>query len=252
MTSRFSFFADRFKTLGVLALMMAALALPQPADATERREQAIFDLELRGIRAGSITFSGASNAVSYSAAVRLQSTGFVNLVRRLRFDGQVHGSISEGRLRPIRYQDSLGSGSRESTTQMDFQGRTPVVTARTPPRDPQTYDIEATDQTGTVDILTAVFAVFRNAPRTGLCNVDLPMFDGRRRTQIVVTAPVGSGERVVCEGEYRRIAGFPPSEMAERTRYPFTLVYGPGPDGLMKLNEVQMESTQGRGRLIRR
>jgi hypothetical protein len=40
--------------------------------------------------------------------------------------------------------------------------------------------------------------------------------------------------------------------MAEQTRYPFTLVYGPGPDGLMRLTEVQLESTQGRGRLIRR
>lgn len=252
MPSRFSFFAARFKALGATALLVTALALPAPAGATERREQATFDLELRGIRAGSISFSGASNAVAYSAALRLQSTGLVNLVRRLRYDGQVQGRIVDGRLQPTRYQEALENGDRESATELEFAGRTPVVTARTPPRDPRPYDIEPGEQAGAVDILTAVFAVFRDAPRAELCNHDLSMYDGRRRTQIVVSAPVDAGNRVTCAGEYRRVAGFPPSEMAEQTRYPFTLVYGPGPDGLMRLTEVQLESTQGRGRLIRR
>lgn len=251
MPSRFSFFAARFKALAAGALF-AALALPDASGATERREQATFDLELRGIRAGSISFSGASNAAAYSVATRLQSTGLVNLVRRLRYEGQVQGRIVDGRLQPTRYQENLDNGGRESATRLEFNGRTPVVAARTPPREPRPYDIEPGEQTGAVDILTAVFAVFRDTPRASLCNLDLAMYDGRRRTQIVVSAPTDAGNRVTCTGEYRRVAGFSPEDMAERTRYPFTLVYGPGPEGLMRLNEVQMESTQGRGRLIRR
>jgi len=253
MPQRVSLFSARFKALAAMAALACLMAIPPVAAAAERREQATFDLELRGVRAGTIAFSGASNTSAYSAAVRLQSTGLVSLLRRIRYEGQVQGRIASGQPAPRRYQNSFDNGRRETTTVMEYTNRTPAVVARTPPRAPAPHDIEAEAQTGTVDILTAVFTVFSDAPRDRVCNFDLAMFDGRRRTQLLAAAPEPStGERLTCAGEYRRVAGFSPEEMAERTRYPFTLVYEPGSDGMMQLREVQMESTQGRGRLIRR
>jgi hypothetical protein len=253
MIVRFSLFSPVFKMIAAAAVLAGCIAALTPAQATtERRVQATFDLELRGLRAGSIVFSGASNANAYSVAVRLESAGLVNLIRRIRYDGQVQGRVGPRSFAPRRYEDRFDNGRRLSTMVMEFEGRTPMVVARTPEREPAPYDVEPGSQTGAVDILTALFAVFRDAPRAEICDLDLPMFDGRRRTQLVVDAPAEAGATVTCAGEYRRIAGFPPDEMAERTRYPFVLVYVAGSDGLMRLQEVRMESTQGSGRLIRR
>jgi len=252
MSMRFSLFAARFKPLAAVAALACLLAVPLPASASERRDQATFDLELRGLRAGSIQFSSVANSDAYSVAVRLQSSGLVNLIRRIRYDGRVQGRISARMLAPRRYEDSFDNGRRQSTMVMEFDARTPVIVARTPERERQPYDVDAGSQTGSVDILSALFAVFRDTPRADACNLDLAMFDGRRRTQLVVAAPIDSANGVTCTGEYRRIAGFPPDEMAEQTRYPFTLEYVAGPDGLLQLQRVEMESTEGRGRLIRR
>lgn len=252
MHFRFSLFVVRFKPLAAAVVLGCMMVVP-PAGANEdRRIQATFDLELRGLRAGSLMFSGASNASAYSVAVRLQSSGLVNLIRRIHFDGQVQGHIKNSKLAPHRYQDSFDNGRRVSSMVMEFTARTPAIVTQSPERERQPYDIDASTQTGTVDILTALFAVFRDAPRAEICNVDMAMYDGRRRTQLVVSAPTEVASGVNCAGEYRRISGFPPDEMAERTTYPFTLVYAAGPDGMMQLQTVEMESTQGSGRLIRR
>lgn len=252
MPLRFSFFARSFKSIAPALAVAMAIAAPGATAASERREQATFDLELRGVRAGSITFSGAANASAYSAAVRLQSSGLVSLFRRIRFDGQAQGRLVSSRPVPSRYQDSFDNGRRETAVAMEFRNGAPSAVTLTPEREPSTYDIAYAAQNGVVDIVSAVFAVFRDTPREQVCNMDLAMFDGRRRTQLLVSAPAANGNRVSCAGEYVRVAGFPPSEMAERTRFPFTLTYEPGSDGLMQLREIRMESTQGTGRLIRR
>ena len=40
--------------------------------------------------------------------------------------------------------------------------------------------------------------------------------------------------------------------MAEKTRFPFTLTYAPGPGGQMQVQEVTMDTLFGKGRLVRR
>ncbi len=245
-------FPAGFKPLGMALALGLVATLPAEAPAAETREQASFDLELRGVRAGRLQFSATSTPQAYSAAVRLQSTGLVNLVRSMRYDGQAQGRIVSGQPVPQRHQNAYDNGRRETSMLLEFANHTPVRVEREPDRELQPHDLDPASQTGTMDIVTALFAVFREVPRDSVCNLDLAMFDGRRRTQLVVGAPVTSGAGVTCAGEYRRVAGFPPEDMAERTNYPFTLVYMPGDNGLMQLRQVDMESTQGRGRLIRR
>jgi hypothetical protein len=68
----------------------------------------------------------------------------------------------------------------------------------------------------------------------------------------VLGAPAAVEGGITCPGEYRRLAGFSADDMAEKTRFPFTVRLVPGTSGLMQVDEVTMESIYGNARLKRR
>jgi hypothetical protein len=103
-----------------------------------------------------------------------------------------------------------------------------------------------------VDILTALYATLRDAEAGSECNRSFAMYDGRRASRLTLGAPAAVEGGVTCPGEYRRVAGFPPEDMAEKTRFPFTLTYAPAPDGRMRVVEVSMDTLYGSAKLIRR
>ena len=57
---------------------------------------------------------------------------------------------------------------------------------------------------------------------------------------------------MICQGEYRRIAGFSKRDMEEKTAFPFTLTYAPTADGQMHVELVEMETLYGTARMVRR
>lgn len=234
-----------------LAILLLSLALALPTRA-EISETGRFDVDIRGFTAGTVAFSAARNDTSYASAARLQSRGIVNIVRSLRFDVEVRGRVSGGRLQPTNYREDIDTGRRESRTVMEYRDGVPVVLSVEPEREPRPYHLDPATQRGTIDPATALYELLQARPRDGLCDLMLHMFDGRRRTQISLTAPRPDGNSVQCTGEYRRVAGYSESELAERTRFPFTLVYDPAGDGLMQVGRIEIESMYGPARMVRR
>ena len=57
---------------------------------------------------------------------------------------------------------------------------------------------------------------------------------------------------MTCLGEYRRLEGFSEKEMAEKQRFPFRLIYRLADNGMMRAEEIVMDSLYGKGRLKRR
>ena len=114
---------------------------------------------------------------------------------------------------------------------MAYKAGVPQVKSYNPPRPPRAEDISPATQGGTVDPLTALFAVLRTVPEAEACMAKLVMFDGRRRSQVVLTAPQRTDDGITCRGEYRRLEGFSPEDMAEKSRFPFTLTYRAAGDG---------------------
>lgn len=74
----------------VVALTLA-LGLATPLAAEEAR----FDLVLRGITAGSLSWSGSGTpGGAYSVAGRLKTSGLAAMLKRLRYDAQAKGQIT--------------------------------------------------------------------------------------------------------------------------------------------------------------
>ncbi len=233
-------------------LAVAVLAAVFAASSAAAEAPVVFDLSIRGIRVGTLSFSGEATAGRYAVSGRLESAGLAGLVRRVRYDGQAEGSLRQGRFTPARYREQADTGRRQSQAVMEYRRGIPQVKVYNPPRDLQPDGIDPATQGGTVDPLTALFATLRDVPPGKECNQTLTMFDGKRRSQLVLGTPATVKGGVVCPGEYRRLAGFSARDMAEKARFPFTLRLGLAETGLMQVKDVTMESIYGNARLKRR
>ena len=239
----------RPRSLILGAVFSLLLCVGLPATAEPVRQEAQFDLVMLGLTAGSLQFSGVEEGGRYSVRGVLTSGGILAFLRKVSYDARANGRVVEGRYRPARYAEIADTGKRRSEAVMEYARGVPKVMSYSPPREPQKNDVDAATQGGTVDPLTALYATLQAPGKE--CQVTVPMFDGRRSSRLSITAPVADGDRVTCQGEYRRIAGFSDKDMAEKTRFPFTLTYEPTPDGRMRVVLVEMDTLYGKARLVR-
>lgn len=230
-----------------------ALCLAAGAAGAGQKDSAVFDLTLRGIRAGTLSVSGAIEGRSYSASGVLKTGGVVALLKKVRYDARVSGTVANGRFVPSRYAEDADTGKRQSQSVMDYKAGVPQVKIYNPPKPPRPDDIDPATQGGTVDPLTAAYAALRDVAPQDACNLQLVMFDGRRRSQVVLANPRPTPDGgLSCVGEYRRLEGFSAEEMAEKSRFPFTMTYAPLADGRLRVTEIAMDTIYGKGRLTRR
>lgn len=236
------------------ASLLVALSFPVTGTsaAADQQDSAVFDLNLRGIRAGTLAVSGAIQGTSYAASGKLQSTGILAAIKKISYDAKVSGSIRNDRYTPRTYEENADTGSRQSQAVMEYQGGVPQVKVYNPPRKERDQDIDPATQGGTVDPMTAAYATLRDVPEAEACKLNLTLFDGKRRSQVRLSDPVMEGDRVTCAGEYRRLEGFSAEDMAEKTSFPFRLIYQPVQNGVLRVGEVQMDTLYGKGVLKRR
>ncbi|SIS67755.1 DUF3108 domain-containing protein [Phaeovulum vinaykumarii] len=243
---------DRWRALRrtLLPLVLGGLAL---APAAAPAEQIGFALSLRGIQAGELLMNGKVEGRGYAASGLLRTTGLLGMLRRVSFSAQSTGGLSGNRYAPARYVEKADTGKRRSEATLRYRRGVPEVVSYAPPRAPNPRDVDPATQKGTVDPMTAIFAALRDQPAAGICQLDLRVFDGRRASRVRVDSPrPQAGGAVQCAGEYRRVAGFSEREMAEKTRFPFTITYEPAAAGMMRAAEISLDTLYGTGRLTRR
>ncbi|HEY0276425.1 MAG TPA: DUF3108 domain-containing protein [Paenirhodobacter sp.] len=232
------------------ALIIAALCRPAQADQSDR---IVFDFQLAGLSAGQLTIDGTIAGNAYNANGVMKTTGILGALRTLRYDSTVSGGYAQGRFTPLRMDEIAQRGSDRIEHAIVYRGNVPVSVTRNPPRKARATDVAAVDQGGTIDPLTALYAVLRDVDRAEACRFSSYLFDGSKRAQVVLSQPVAAGQGVTCTGEYRRIAGFSKSDMAEKPRFPFRLTYAPTPDGQrLRVVSIDTDTILGKGRLIRR
>ncbi|MDR0809849.1 MAG: DUF3108 domain-containing protein [Gemmobacter sp.] len=241
--------------MGILGKrMVLAAALAAGLAGAGRAEQAQFDFVLHGITAGNLTWNGTGEpGGAYAVRGTLKTTGLAAMLRKVHYEATAKGRItSKGVYTPSSYVENANTGRRQSQVRMVWKKGVPVIESYQPARAPRPYDIDPATQSGTVDPLTAMFAALRDVAPGQECKINLKMFDGRRASAVKLGAPKRQGDKVSCSGEYRRVAGFSPEDMTEKTRFPFTLTYAPADNGQMRVVEVAMDSLYGKARLVRR
>jgi hypothetical protein len=234
-----------------LAFVMAA-TLPGSGVAQTVKDQAVFDVVIRGITAASLSFSGVQDGNRYAVSGVLKSAGLAALLRKISYTATVKGTVTGAGFTPSSYVEQADTGKKKSSSTMSYTRGVPSAVQYTPPREDRERDVDPATQRGTVDTLTALYAILRDVDAGQECRVNLPMYDGRYVSSIALSQPVKTNGGVTCSGLYKRIAGFKPEEMAERATFPFSLTYRAGADGRMRVTEVVLESIYGKAAMKRR
>lgn len=233
--------------LGLCLGLWTALAGPGAAQ-TEAR----YTIRIAGFTVGDMRLAAREGPGSYSAVSVITSAGAARVFRRFSYRAEAQGRIDGDNLHPVHYEETADTGRRQSEAELAFDGGVPSVLRYTSPIPPDADAPAPSSQGGTVDPLTALYALLRDQPEAGLCDRKIVLFDGRRRSHVVLGAPGRDGDRITCAGEYRRLEGFTAHELRRHVAFPLTAVFVPAGGGLYRADHVELQSFYGLATVDRR
>jgi hypothetical protein len=243
--------ARPLSTITLAMTLLLALLTPVLGAAGTRSDKATFDIYLRGIKAAALGISGVDNGQSYAAAGKLESTGLLGLFVDVRYDASAKGRIGRSGFVPSTYTEKT-SGVRNNTAVMNYKGGVPQVKVYDPPRSPGEDGVDPATQAGALDPMTAIYGALRDVPRAEVCDYDVRMFDGKRASRVSLSQPRQQGDGFTCSGLYQRVKGWSAEELAEKSRFPFTLTYQKVGADLFRVTRIELDTTFGRAKMIRR
>jgi len=220
-------------------LVLLTFALPATADVAR------YDVTLQGVRVAEMTLTTTLTETTYDVRLMIRSEGLAGVVNRFRFESIAKGRIGQT-FAPDRYTETADTGRRLSQVEMTYIKGIPEILTYTSPRPDGAELLNPADQSGTLDPATALFAGLRDLAVGQTCTTAFTVFDGRRRAAVTL-----SGDGSACTGEYRRVAGYTPEEMAERTRFALEILYAPDGETL-RVTEASVQTIYGKVRLKRR
>ncbi len=157
----------------------------------------------------------------YRAQVRLRSDGLLAKMVDFSLEAQAAGLAGSGDLKPRQFQ--VESQWRESTgrlVEMKYaEGDAPALRVEPPAEDDNREEVPEALRRDTLDPITATLQLVRQVARSGRCEGEVAVFDGRRRYNVVAqhlgetvlkasdVAPYG-GPAIRCGLSFERIAGF--------------------------------------------
>lgn len=228
--------------VGGVLLLAAALAAPA------RAETAIFDFYVAGIKAGEVTLDLSEAKGAYEARSRIESAGLVGALVTLSYNGSSSGRLTKSGPVPGFFQAHSITPRTNRRTRIDWKDGVPVSVSVEPARKKAP---DPAKQGGTLDPVSAAFAVLRDLPRDQLCDKTLMVFDGSRLSRLRLEPARDNGATFTCEGKYARVEGEAHSLSSQR-EFPFQLVFSEQADGIGRLRRIETKTNFGLARLERR
>lgn len=203
---------------GALKWVWVAAPLLAPAAASAAAMPPVelrYDVYTAGVPALSLRLDIQVTDDRYRIVADMETRGIVGFVYSWKHRGVVEGRVEAGALRPGQYRAVSDSGGTIKTVALAY-GRDGTVAASADPPSEEGRDLVPAELTrGSVDILTAVLNVTRRMDDTGACDGAVPVFDGRRRYDLVFADGGTDRGNVMavsavrrCQATMRRIAGF--------------------------------------------
>lgn len=224
--------------------------MAQTADTDE--PNATYALKIRGLTVGVIYLTSAIDARKYAVSGVIESTGLARAIRRFAYRGAARGAVRDGRLWPERYQETADTGRRNSEAVIQYTGGVPQLMVYNSPKEAGPDSPDPATQGGTIDPLTAIFSLLRDVPRAQACELDVAIFDGKRRSRISMRPLAVEDGLPTCEGRYERLQGFTAKEVARHTKFDFVLTYADAGSGMLSVQRVAFASSYGTASIDRR
>ncbi|MEM9683456.1 MAG: DUF3108 domain-containing protein [Pseudomonadota bacterium] len=156
----------------------------------------------------------------YRVVTRARSEGVASLLFSWESEARSEGTRRGGRLVPSLHEVNGEWGGTLRQVMLSYEGQGPIKSQVTPPPDGTERDpVPAPLTVGTVDPLSATLSVLLGIAAGGRCEGEYPIYDGRRRYDMIVSpgaettlpavhSSVFAGPAQRCHFQLRRIAGF--------------------------------------------
>lgn len=210
-----------------------------------------FTVQAFGVKIGEFQLIGSTDSRAYTTSGNFATTGLVSGLKNLRLALASTGYRKGAQFLPQLYTEQIQSGAKVAVVQMQYRDNVPALIG-VRMDEPEVPDLNPRGQTDTVDPMTGVFMALRDQPENEACQLNQPMFDGTRRTRIVLRTITRRDGTLICSGHFDRLAGYPPEQMAKLAQSALQVTYAPGPGGQMQVQTAQMHSLIGPVILIRR
>ena len=206
-------------------------------------------MKLKGVPLGYVALVAKTDESRYSAAFKVRSTGMLDMIYGVEIDSSASGRFIEGGLQPAKYAEDSEFGSRSKRLVLEYQDGVPFVAELEPPPDDSRPLLDPLEQAGTLDPLSSLYFVFKDAPESEICSKDFFLFDGQRRAHITVGEPIWDGSAAACECLFIRIEGYNEDEMAKRKEFPFSVRFERSREDSSQYRLVLLEGVSKFGRI---
>lgn len=200
------------RVLLAAAAALAGAAAPARADPIEAHYAVIQS----GFAVMDVRITAELSGDRYRIATLSRSRGIGRLFLPREQVAEARGGLAGREVLPALYRTEGEWRGAPRRTLMEYVGRTPRLAVLEPPEGPDRIPVRPEEMDGTIDALSALVRLARDAAATGRCDLTGAVFDGRRRlewsSRTLGTArppvPGFQGEALRCALESRLVAGF--------------------------------------------
>ena len=239
-------------TFGLIAALSTAVTVsPLRAESSPARVAAHYDFFVGGFRIAEVSLSAMADKAGYRARSSAVTRGVLDMLLRGRSNSEVSGRLGRyGQLVPVDFSTFYKSRGGEQKINIAYDGADPTKVVL----DPKTPDVENTatmeDRRGSLDPLSAAVAALIPSRATDLCNRTIPIYDGKRRFDILflppdpkrfddgLPAPDWHKPLTRCLGIYERISGFEEPATRGQQYFPFDIWFEDSGNGVFRAVRV--------------
>ncbi len=206
-----------------------------------------YDFYVGGFRIAEVSLKASADATGYQATSQVTTRGVLEVLLRGRSISKAVGKRGAfGRLEPEGFATRYSSRTGEQKLRIGYEDATPTRVTFEPLAEDTDQHAKARDQRGSLDPLSAAVAALLPAESAELCNRTIPIFDGKRRFDIIFIAPDPSrfdesapppkweGKLTRCLGVYERISGFGPDALESEKYFPFDIWFEDSGNGVFR------------------
>lgn len=205
---------------------------------------AVYDLNVGGLGAGELTLEATIGEERYRARAAVTTTGIVGVFIDQSWRGVTRGEVQGERLRPVHYSSQYEGDEGKQAREVRYEAGRPVSVHPRPKEETRPWSIDAEDQAGTVDPVTAILSLLAPAREGAACDRRIVAYDGKHRFAFELDRARRRAGGIRCPGAYVRLAGYKPEKM-EDARRPFTLFLERGEDGLLEVARIESDTLFG-------
>lgn len=205
------------RLLTALIAAVAVCTVARPAASEPATINVRYQVLYGGIRAASVEVEIKLAESSYEIVTASVTEGLMGWMTGFRSRAESRGALTpNGATLTSHRADNVWRGDKRFVRIAPAADGTMTADVSPPPEKDERDPIRPEQTTGTLDPMSAALRAVRALGRTGACDQRVPVYDGRRRYDMVfdatasdtITGPRYSGPAVRCRYVTDRIAGF--------------------------------------------